>query len=112
MMAIQPHSSPKKLTRVNKEPSKAKIAQEQKPKQPKIDGKEKSNGLRVPGSNWEKYKILLTDSKTNKKESAESTIVTSPRKRHRPKKQNLPNDSQVLLPSFFNFLLRACNNLP
>lgn len=105
MMVIQAQSSPvvgENLTRVNKEPSKANVAQEPKTKQPKVDEKEKTNGLRVPGSNWEKYKILLAESKAIKKEPVESTSVTSPRKRHRPRKRpgpnkqtNLSDDSQV-----------------
>ncbi|XP_033220296.1 RNA exonuclease 4 isoform X2 [Belonocnema kinseyi] len=42
-------------------------------------------------SNWEKYKMLLAESKAMKKEPLESTIVTSPRKRHRPRKRPGPN---------------------
>lgn len=63
-----------------------------------------NNALRVPGSNWEKFKSLLGESKANK-ESTETTINISPRKRHRTKKFNNRQDLQVCLNFFSLFLL-------
>lgn len=78
MMVIKSQNCSIENNRV-KEPSKAKMAQEEK--LTKVGDKVTNNGLRVPGSNWEKYKSLVTDSKPKNRQPGASTL---PRKRQRP----------------------------
>ena len=100
MMTIQPQNSLISGNTLNlvEELSKPKTIQEKKLL--KASGsKEINNGLRVPGANWEKYKTLITESKLKNKDSGESTMIKSPRKRQRPKKiNNRLENLQVCIP--------------
>lgn len=103
MMVSQPHVSPANRKNSNsiKESSNVKMTQEKKIKVDEVT----TNGLHVPGSNWEKFKSRLEESRDINKESTETSIIKSPRKRHRVKKfDNRQEGLQVCLLLFFSFL--------
>lgn len=93
MMVSQPRGSI--VNKNNTKSTNETITQEKKVT--KVD-EMTNNALRVPGSNWEKFKSLLGESKANK-ESTETTINISPRKRHRTKKFNNRQDLQIPMQS-------------